>query len=180
MSQLLKHYWVSRDNFLEFATTLEQFSRPMFGVVMPKIDGLEVVHRLSDENNIEFFLSTCPDETVVEEREGLQILTQQQWDDEIAAYDARQETKRYDVVRNYRNQLLDKSDWFVTKSVDTEVGLSTAFKAWRQELRDLPAAQTFPETLPQCPENINVDASFYAQYPSAVASIPMINDPLLP
>lgn len=180
MAQLLKHYWVNRDNLSEYAVSSEQYSRPMFGTVMPNIDGLTVVHRLEDENNIPFFLSTCPDETVIEEVTGLQIITQAEWDLEIAEYDLRQETKRYDVLRKYRNQLLEKSDWFVVKSVDTQVALTTAFTSWRQDLRDLPDSSSFPASLPTCPETLNIDASFYAQYNGELRSIPMINDPLPP
>lgn len=180
MAQLLKHYWVNRDNLSEYAVSSEQYSRSMFGVVMPNIDGLTVVHRLEDENNIPFFLSTCPDETVIEETTGLQIVTQAEWDFEIAEYDLRQETKRYDVLRKYRNQLLEKSDWFVVKSVDTQVALTTAFVSWRQDLRDLPDSSSFPASLPTCPENLNIDESFYAQYNSELRSILMINDPLPP
>lgn len=180
MAQLLKHYWVNRDNISEYAVSSVQYSRSMFGVVMPNIEGLNVVHRLEDENTIPFFLSTCPDETVIEETTGLQIITQAEWDFEIAEYDLRQETKRYDVLRKYRNKLLEKSDWFVVKSVDTQVSLASSFTTWRQDLRDLPDSSSFPASLPDCPESINVDLSFYSQYNSELRSIPMINDPLPP
>lgn len=180
MSQLLKHYWVNRDNPEEFATTPEHFSRYRFGVIMPDISGLNIVHTLTDSNNITFFLSTCPDDVTIIQKDGLQVITQQEWDAEIASYDAAQEAKRYDILRKHRNVLLDKSDWFVTKSVDTGVGLSTAFVTWRQTLRDLPVSNTFPTEIPTCPEQINVDQITYNEYVSELRTIPMINDPLPP
>lgn len=180
MSQLLKHYSVDRDNPQEYAVSPEQFSRPRFGTIMPLIPDLNVVHVLSDENDIRFFLSTCPDEVVIEEQSGIQIITQQQWDDIIADHDARQEQKRYDVLRKYRNQLLDKTDWIVVKSLDTEVAIAASFKAWRQELRDLPDSQIFPQSIPECPEPITIEENFFGLYNSEVRSFYMVNDPLPP
>lgn len=183
MTQLLKHYLIDRDNPDVFATTLEQFSRPMFGTVAPNIEGLEVVHSLFDENNIVFFLSTCPDTTTINEVEGLKVVTQAEWDAEIAAYDARQEVKRWSFVRKYRDLLLEKSDWAVIKANETGEYLSTDFKDWRQSLRDLPAAATFPLSLPPVPQNsegVVIDQQIYADYVSDLRSINMVNDPLPP
>ena len=183
MTQLIKHYLVDRDNPNVFATTPEQFSKPMFGTIAPNIEGLEVVHSLFDENNIVFFLSTCPDTTTIDEVEGLKVLTQAEWDVEIAAYDARQEVKRWDFVRKYRDLLLGKSDWAVIKAKETGEYLSTDFKDWRQSLRDLPAAATFPlslPTVPQSSEGVTIDQQIYADYVSDLRSINMINDPLPP
>lgn len=180
MSQLLKHYSVNRDNPQEYATSPEQFSRYRFGTIMPDISGLTVVHTLADSNNITFFLSTCPDDVVIEERTGIEIITQQEWDTEIANYDSVQESKRYDILRKHRNKLLEMSDWFVTKSLETNTTLSDDFKTWRQNLRDLPASNTFPSSIPECPESIGIDQSSYTNYVGEVKSVPMINDPLPP
>lgn len=181
MTQLVKHYLVDRDNPSVFATTPEQFSRPMFGTMGPGIEGLEAVYSLTDANGIQYFLSTCPDETTINEVEGLKVLTQAEWDAEIAAYDARQEAKRWNFIRKYRDQLLEKSDWAVIKSKETGEYLSADFKEWRQALRDLPAATTFPLSLPPLPQNnegVVVDQSIYGAYVAELRSIPMINDPL--
>lgn len=183
MTQLLKHYLVDRDNPNVFATTPEQFSKPMFGTVAPNIEGLEVVHSLFDDNNIVFFLSTCPDTTTINEVEGLKVVTQAEWDAEIVAYDARQEVKRWNFVRKYRDLLLEKSDWAVIKAKETGEYLSVDFKDWRQSLRDLPAAATFPLTLPPVPqsnEGVVIDQQVYMDYISDLRSINMINDPLPP
>jgi len=45
-------------------------------------------------------------------------------------------------VRGKRNSLLGASDWIVTKSLETGVGISTDWKTYRQALRDLPANTT--------------------------------------
>lgn len=180
MSQLLKHYSVNRDNPQEYATSPEHFSRHRFGTILPDISGLTVVHTLADSNNITFFLSTCPDDVVIEERTGIEIITQQEWDAEIANYDSVQESKRYDILRKHRNKLLEISDWFVTKSLETNIALSDDFKTWRQNLRDLPSSNTFPSSIPECPESIGIDQNSYTNYVGEVKSIPMINDPLPP
>lgn len=178
MTKLLKHYWVDRDNLSVFAVTPTQWSRPMFGVISFLVDGLETIYKLSDENGVEFFLSTCPDETVIEEREGLKVLTQAEWDAEIAAYDARQEQKRSFFIRKYRDQLLEATDWIVIMANETETVLSTDFKTWRQSLRDLPTLVTFPTELPAAPTGVVVDQAIYDAYVGELRSIPMINDPL--
>lgn len=180
MTKLLKHYWVDRDNPQVFAVEPAHWTRPMFGVIGFIVDGLEEVHRLVDENGVEFFLSTCPDEIVIEEKEGLKVLTQAEWDAEIAAYDARQAQKRFNCIRTYRDQLLEATDWIVIKTKEQETNLSTEFKNWRQSLRDLPEEETFPIELPTAPTGVSVDQTIYDAYVAELRSIPMINDPLPP
>jgi hypothetical protein len=178
MTQLLKHYLVDRDNPGVFATTPEQYSRPLFGTMGPDIEGLEDVYTLVDENGIQYFLSNCPDETVIEEVTGLEVLTQVEWDAEIATYDARQETKRWEFVRKYRDQLLAQTDWIVIKATEQGTNLATDFKDWRQSLRDLPESQTFPLELPAAPAGVSVEQATYDNYIAELRSVPMINDPL--
>jgi hypothetical protein len=178
MAQLLKHYWADRDNISQFLTTPEHYSRPMAGSIAPNIEGLEIVYRLSDVNGVQFCLSTCPDETVITETEGLSVITQQQWDNEIASYDQRQEEKRWDIVRKYRNILLNQTDWIVVKSSETETPLSIEFKSWRQSLRDLPESEIFPTSFPTPPSEVNIDETLESSYVSELRSVTMINDPL--
>jgi hypothetical protein len=178
MTQLIKHYWIDRDRPGVFATSPAQFQQPMFGVTVFQAEGLLGVHKLTDENGIEFFLSTVPDETVIDEVPGLLILTQQEWDAEIEAYDTRQETKRRNSVRRYRNQLLTETDWMVIRSTETGVALSQDFTAWRQELRDLPTVQPFPTELPAAPVGVTVDESVYDAYLAELRGTHMVNDPL--
>lgn len=227
MSQLLKHYWLDRDNGA-WATYTK------FGLMMPRIEGLEVNYNLTDENEIPFMLSTVPDyfeytvttsleglqnlqntagitivssteipapeateenpnpqpsyevvyrkNNVLEESVGLQVLTQQEWDNEIASYDSRQETKRYDTLRPIRDELLLVTDWIVIKSQEQSTTLDEDFKTWRQALRDLPSETPFPTgfpTLPVIVENDQKVLSLYSRW-SEIAAIPMINDPLIP
>jgi hypothetical protein len=174
---LLKHYWVDRSNLNVFALSQSQYNTPLFGTVAPSIPGLEIVHRLFDENDIPFCLSTCPDESQVTETEGLWILTQEEWDAEIASYDARQEVKRFDIVRTYRDKALQETDWLVIKAKETETELSVDFKNWRQALRDLPEVSPFPITIPTPPEGVSVSFTD-EEYQGALRTVPMINDPV--
>lgn len=174
MSQLIKHYFINRDTGGWAIDT-------RFGLMMPNLKGLEIQHQLTTENDVPYALSTVPDDTEIVESEGLQILTQQQWDDEIAAYDANQLNKRLEVVRKYRDIVLSKGDWAVIKAKETGEYLSADFKDWRQSLRDLPATNPFPTELPSVPENnegVTIDSQIYQNYIQEIRSIPMINDPL--
>ena len=214
MSQLLKHYWLNRDTGAWATDT-------RFGLMMPRISGLEVVYNLSDANDIPFMLSTCPEyfehtvttsaegltdlqnrpgitvvsstETtdgsfdvvyqeayVLEESNGLQVLTQQEWDAEVVAYDARQEQKRFNLLRPVRDEILAITDWIVIKSKEQGSYLSTEFKEWRQALRDLPTQTPFPSGFPTLPAIVETDEKVLALYArwNEIRQIPMINDPL--
>ena len=52
----------------------------------------------------------------------------------------------YDV-RVERNARLAKTDWLVTKSVDTGVSIGSSWTTYRQELRDLPNSSGFPHSV---------------------------------
>ena len=45
-------------------------------------------------------------------------------------------------LRIHRDNLLKETDWVVTKASETEVAETTAWKTYRQELRDLPSSAT--------------------------------------
>jgi len=235
MTQLLKHYYLNRDNG-QWATNTR------FGLMMPKIEHLDVQYRLEDENDIPFMLSHVPDITehnvtvgsddltvyqnnsniaitstterqedqrifdpenpgaepttqtvtvydltytqpyVVTESVGLTTLSQAQWDSEISAYDTRQQNKRYDVLRVNRDKMLEHTDWLVIKSQETNTALSTAFKTWRQELRELPNSVGFPTAYPTLPSSLESDSQLQELTSNfnEVRSIMMINDPLPP
>jgi len=234
MTQLLKHYYLNRDNG-EWATNTR------FGLMMPKIDHLEIQYTLEDENNIPFMLSHVPDTTehnvtvgsdeltvyqsnsniaitstterqedhqiinpenleepttqtvtvydltytqpyVVTESVGLTTLSQAQWDSEISAYDTRQQNKRYDVLRINRDKMLEHTDWMVIKAKETGTNLTTAFKTWRQELRELPNSVGFPTAYPTLPSSLESDSQLQELMNTfdEVKSFQMINDPLLP
>ena len=235
MTQLLKHYYLNRDNG-EWATNTR------FGLMMPKIDHLEIQHMLEDENNIPFMLSHVPDETehnvtvgsdeltvyqnnsniaitstterqedqrafdpenpgaepttqtvtvydltytqpyVVTESVGLTTLSQAQWDSEISTYDTRQQNKRYDVLRVNRDKMLEHTDWMVLKAKETGTNLTTEFKTWRQELRELPNSVGFPTAYPTLPSSLENDSQLQELTSNfnEVRSFQMINDPLPP
>lgn len=214
MSQLLKHYWLNRDTGAWATDT-------RFGLMMPRISGLEVVYNLSDANDVPWMLSTCPEyfehtvttsaegltdlqnrpgitivssteipeglydvvyqeAYVLEESDGLQVLTQQEWDAEITTYDARQEQKRFNILRPIRDEILFVTDWIVIKAKEQETNLSVEFKTWRQALRDLPTQTPFPSGFPTLPAIVETDEKVLALYArwNEIRQIPMINDPL--
>jgi len=234
MTQLIKHYYLNRDSG-EWATNTR------FGLMMPKIEHLDVQYRLEDENDIPFMLSHVPDITehnvtvgsdeltvyqsnsniaitstterqedhqiinpenleepttqtvtvydltytqpyVVTESVGLTTLSQTQWDSEISAYDTRQQNKRYDVLRVNRDKMLKHTDWMVIKAKETGTNLTTAFKTWRQELRELPNSVGFPTAYPTLPSSLESDSQLQELTSSfnEVRSFQMINDPLPP
>ena len=45
-------------------------------------------------------------------------------------------------LRIHRDNLLKETDWIVTKASETGVAETTAWKTYRQELRDLPSSAT--------------------------------------
>jgi hypothetical protein len=178
MAQLLKHYFVDRDNTTVFATTTEQYSAPRFGTILPAIEGLQVLHSVTDENGVPFCLSECSDAVTIEEVPGLEVLTQAEFDQEIGAYDSRQELKRWSFIRKHRDRLLENTDWIVIKSQETGVAMAQDFLEWRQALRDLPQAKNLPIELPVAPVGVPTDAQIYEDYISDLRTVPMINDPI--
>lgn len=54
MAQLIKHYFINRETKTYAVDT-------KFGLMLPDIKGLDIVHRLTDENDIPYCLSTCPE-----------------------------------------------------------------------------------------------------------------------
>lgn len=120
-------------------------------------------------------------DNVLETSEGLQILTQQQWDNEISTFDARQTEKRFDILREIRDEMLELTDWIVIKAKEQGTNLTSEFKTWRQALRDLPSQTPFPTGFPTLPSSLESDEKLQALNNrfGEVRSIPMINDPLL-
>ena len=115
------------------------------------------------------------------EGEGMKVITQQQWDDEITTFDNRQREKRYDILRKYRDRMLELTDWMVIRSTEQEEPLSLEFKTWRQELRNLPNSVQFPSGFPTLPTELenHIEIQELNNRFDEVRSIVMINDPLL-
>ena len=65
-------------------------------------------------------------------------------DVEIAEYNARKPSdarilsSKWESVRARRNNLLEQSDWVVTKAFETGVPVNDDWKIYRQALRDVP------------------------------------------
>lgn len=117
---------------------------------------------------------------ILEESEGLQILTQQEWDAEISAFDSHRTQERYDILREIRDRILELTDWMVIKDLEQNESVSVEFKTWRQSLRDLPNSQIFPTGFPTLPIELQGHSEINALYSrfGEVRSIPMIHDPL--
>ena len=66
-------------------------------------------------------------------------------DEQIAEYNARQPSddkilsNKWEAIRSRRNKLLAESDWIITKSLETGVAVTDAWKNYRQALRDVPS-----------------------------------------
>ena len=113
-----------------------------YEVVVPQQEVIEYQNNLnitvisSTERQIEVSVSTRPDleqteETRTEivydvvyrkshvlsetEGEGLKILTQQEWDDEISRFDSYRIQDRYNTLREIRDKILELTDWMVIK-----------------------------------------------------------------
>ena len=117
---------------------------------------------------------------ILEESEGLQILTQQEWDAEISTFDSNRTQERYDVLREIRDRILELTDWMVIKDLEQSGSITAEFKTWRQNLRNLPNSQTFPTGFPTLPTELQGHSEINALYArfDEVKSIPMIHDPL--
>jgi hypothetical protein len=116
------------------------------------------------------------------EGEGLQIITQEEWDNEIALYDERQQQKRYNILKSICAEILTATDWIVIRANEQGTILTEEFKTWRQSLRDLPDGEEFPTGFPTLPSIVEIEndqriLNLYSRW-SEVVSIPMINDPL--
>ena len=67
---------------------------------------------------------------------------------EIAEFNGGQRTEadliamKWQDIRSRRDELLKKSDWIVTKALETGVAIPDDWKNYRQALRDLPANTT--------------------------------------
>ena len=65
--------------------------------------------------------------------------TESELNTKVAELDAAEPMR---LLREERNQLLSETDWMVTRSIETGVAISDAWKTYRQILRDLPASSS--------------------------------------
>ena len=74
--------------------------------------------------------------------------TQWTWDAESKRWQASATLAgKWRLVRAERDQRLSGSDWIVTKSAEAGVAVPTAWKAYRQALRDVPETNTDPTAI---------------------------------
>jgi hypothetical protein len=143
------------------------------------ISGINIVQRLNYDNGIPYFLCTATDDFNVSEysSSGVSSMTSTEWNNTISSYDTEQERKRYVFVREMRDDALNTSDMYVIKQVECNVAITTEFRTWRQELRDLPNGDNFPITWPTYPSEVSGIITG-GQYQSNLKVIHMINDPI--
>ena len=114
----------------------------------------------------------------IEENDGIEILTQEEWDTEISNYDTRQTEKRYGEIRIIRDEVLKETDWVVIKAKEDGSVLTDEFKNWRTTLRDLPSVGITTDVFPASPSSVEVDANITKDYSQKLRSIVLINDTL--
>jgi len=163
------------------ATDSASYSDQRFKYREPNFPGITIVHRMDIEGTIPYFLCTASDNYEMDTEDpstGITSMTQSEWDNIINTYDSKQETERYGRVRQMRDDALNESDMYVIKQVECNVAITTEFRTWRQELRDLPNGDSFPVNWPTPPSNV-VGIITGGEYQSTLKSIPMINDPIV-
>jgi hypothetical protein len=173
---------------LEYSVTIpeeqltEYQNNPDITIISSTQREIEVINEEQNITQIVYDLVYTKPYIVPEtEGEGMKVITQQQWDDEITTFDNRQREKRYDILRKYRDRMLELTDWMVIRSTEQEEPLSLEFKTWRQELRNLPNSVEFPSGFPTLPTELqsNTELQELNNRFDEVRSVFMINDPLL-
>ena len=163
------------------ATDSASYSDQRFKYREPNFPGITIVHRMDVDGPIPYFLCTATDNYDMDTEHsstGITSMSQSEWDNIINTYDSKQETERYSRVRQMRDDALDESDMYVIKQVECNVAITTEFRTWRQQLRDLPNGEDFPINWPTPPSNV-VGIITNGEYQSTLKSIPMINDPIV-
>lgn len=163
------------------ATDSASYSDQRFKYREPNFPGITIVHRMDVDGPIPYFLCTATDNYDMDTEHsstGITSMSQSEWDNIINTYDSKQETERYGRVRQMRDDALDESDMYVIKQVECNIAITTEFRTWRQQLRDLPNGEDFPINWPTPPSNV-VGIITNGEYQSTLKSIPMINDPIV-
>ncbi len=163
------------------ATDSASYSDQRFKYREPNFPGITIVHRMDVDGPIPYFLCTATDNYDMDTEHsstGITSMSQSEWDNIINTYDSNQETERYGRVRQMRDDALDESDMYVIKQVECNIAITTEFRTWRQQLRDLPNGEDFPINWPTPPSNV-VGIITNGEYQSTLKSIPMINDPIV-
>lgn len=107
----------------------------------------------------DFEVFTVRPKKAVRNSEGVRVVedyTDAEWDEAKAG--AQEIIDNYDVnsfatIREYRNKLLNDSDWALVSDTTLTESELVDLKAWRTSLRDLPASQEDPDDIvfPACP-----------------------------
>lgn len=107
MAQYLKHYYVQGIDRVTYVTNT---NTPTTGKTQPNINGLDVKFWLTDAKGIDFCLSTCPDETIVDTTTGIHpldggiwVLSYEDWAQEYVAAFERIKAKR--IAELYLNAI---------------------------------------------------------------------------
>ena len=68
------------------------------------------------------------------------------------------------MLRNLRNELLNESDWIVTKSLEAGVAVPDEWKTYRQELRDI--TKTAKPKSSYLPAKLDLESVTFPKEPS--------------
>jgi hypothetical protein len=79
-------------------------------------------------------------------------------------------------LRYYRDSLLSQTDWRVVVASETDVGISTDWKTYRQALRDLPSHNRAPNKFMIADWPLSPDESQYSE--DAIRYIAEVRDPV--
>jgi len=107
----------------------------------------------------DFEVFTVRPKKAIRNAEGVRVVedyTDAEWDQAKAG--VQEIIDSYDVdlfarIREYRNKLLNDSDWALVSDTPLTESEVTDLKAWRTSLRDLPESQENPDdiVIPDCP-----------------------------
>jgi len=107
----------------------------------------------------DFEVFTTRPKKAIRNAEGVRVVedyTDEEWDeakagvqDTIDNYDV----ALFEAIRQYRNKLLNDSDWAMHSDSPLSNADKTSLTTWRTTLRNLPASETDPDdiTIPDCP-----------------------------
>ena len=107
----------------------------------------------------DFEVFTTRPKKAIRNAEGVRVVedyTDEEWDeakagvqDTIDNYDV----ALFEAIRQYRNKLLNDSDWAMHSDSPLSNADKTSLTTWRTTLRNLPASETDPDDIvfPDCP-----------------------------
>lgn len=117
MNKYLKHYYVEGENFSSYLINSNVSST---GKTHPPIEGLDVKFWCYDDSGIDYCLSFCPIESEVQITEGIWLLTEEEFIQELQIWFNRKKTKRINDIYQKYFDLIDSFGSSYSKYSTTE------------------------------------------------------------